>query len=442
MNGISEDIIDYAIFHKVRAAEVYIENKKYESIVYDTLKKIKKFEQGIGIRLFFDDYYMYLSFNELNKNQILSRLKQLFIDNSVEANAIQSLFTDSSHGNVSLSKVKFPAANALLEEKVREIQRQMGSKRIQFRITQEEKAIEILNSNNCIITKNHAYTRAEGSILHDNKYIAKGTLGFEGIDLNPILIDKVMDKAIDQLSLNNLEKETLVAGYYPAVVSNGSGGILLHEICGHPLELHSIVNGQSIFKNNLNQRIASDRVNIVDNPLIKGEWGSSQYDDEGNGTASNTLIENGIVKNFLCDRFNSYLSNFQANGSARRESYRFPPTSRMSNTYLLPGESNPNEMLEGIERGIFIKEFTEGSIDVATGDFRVGIKEAYLIENGRVNKLLTNKLVLGNALETLLNLDLIGNDFSFSKHFCKGVSGRIPVSVGQPTVRYKLLNIR
>lgn len=444
MDKIAEEVIDYALFHKAYGAEVFLENTTEKTTIYDTSQgeKVKcDFEQGIGIRLFFKNHYMYLSFNELNKNGILSKLKQLITNRDKNQN-INIFHFFGNMFNPDLVMMEEPCILPILNEEVESYHKQLKFLRIRVKTIQEKKEIQILNSNNILKSKKLGHTKVYANLFNENKITSKGLVNIRGTKLDRLNINQSIEKAIKQSLLTDMKKETLVAENYPVIVGNGSGGILLHEICGHPLELRAVVHEKSFLRNTLNTKITSDKVTIIDDPLLEVGWGSNLIDDEGTDTTPTFLLENGIVKNFLCDQFNGSMSNFNTNGAARRESYRYPPTSRMSNTYLLPGEDKAEELINEVKMGVYIKELTEGGIDVVTGDFRVGIKEAYMIEKGKITKPIANRLVIGNANEALQHLEKIADDLSFSNHFCRAVSGRIPVSVGQPTVKYKSLNIR
>ncbi|WP_252503070.1 TldD/PmbA family protein [Sporosarcina sp. Marseille-Q4943] len=444
-NEFANEIIDYALFHKASGVEVYIENTERVVSTYDTASvstEHRIIEEGVGIRVFFSDHYIYLAFNDFDINEIFRVIKSIVKDRvrSIEQQHIYQYFARNYDRPHDADRV--PRTIPLLEQASQLYYNQSIIPRVRLRTIQEFKGVEILNADNNFRSKEHAYTRIHSTIFDSQQKLSHSMSGVSSTNVEVATILDTIEKAIHYQTINSAKKVTLPPGSYPAVVGSGTGGILLHEICGHPLELQAVVNGHSVLKDKLNMKIAPETITIVDNPLYKKEWGSSLYDDEGNPTSNNVLIQNGVLRNYLCDRFNGSLSQILANGAARRESYRYPPTARMSNTYLLPGEHDFDFLFEGIVKGVYIKELTEGAIDVATGKYQAGIKEAFLIENGRIKDPITNQIVMGNALETLENLNLVGNDLKLSKQFCGAKSGRIPVSIGQPTVRYNFLTIR
>lgn len=164
----------------------------------------------------------------------------------------------------------------------------------------------------------------------------------------------------------------------PVIITNGFGGLFFHEACGHSLEASGVAKGNSEFSGKLGQKVASDKLTLIDDGSIPGQWGSLKVDDEGVPTQKNVLIENGILKGYMVDKLNARRMGCAPTGSSRRQSFRFAPTSRMTNTYIAPGESTPEEMIAATERGIFVNSINAGSVNPATGEFNFNTSETFL----------------------------------------------------------------
>jgi TldD protein len=230
------------------------------------------------------------------------------------------------------------------------------------------------------------------------------------------------------------------AGYAPSakmpvILGNGFGGVIFHEACGHALEATSVGIKNSYFTDKLGEQIASTVVSARDNATIDGSWGSYATDDEGNTSSDLLLIENGILKNYLIDELGARRMNSKPTGCARRQNYSYAPTSRMSNTYICNGESDPKDIIANTEYGLYCTQMGGGSVDTSTGDFNFAANEAFMIRDGKIAEPVRGATLIGKGQEILKNIDMVGNDLELSAGMCGSVSGGVPVTVGQPTIR-------
>ena len=232
-----------------------------------------------------------------------------------------------------------------------------------------------------------------------------------------------------------LDAKECPSGKFPVIIGNGWGGVIFHEACGHQLEASSVAKNLSVFSNKLGEKIASDIVTAYDDGTIPNEWGSNVIDDEGNETNKNLLIENGILKGYLIDDFNGRRMNAKGNGACRRESYKYEPTSRMSNTYIAAGRSTPEEIIANTKLALYAVSFNGGSVNPATGEFNFGCSEAYIVKDGKICEPVRGATLIGKATEILKHIDMVGNDLAFGQGNCGASSGSIPTNVGQPTIR-------
>jgi len=225
------------------------------------------------------------------------------------------------------------------------------------------------------------------------------------------------------------------AGKMPVVISNGFGGVIFHEACGHALEATSVAKGASVFSGKLGQRVASEVVSAIDDPTIPNAWGSASIDDEGKQTMPNLLIEKGVLKSYMVDRLNGIKMSMVSTSSGRRQDYTFPPTSRMSNTFILAGNMLPEEIISATEYGLYAKSLGGGSVTPSTGEYNFAVTEGYLINKGRITEPVRGATLIGKGHETLQKIDLVGSDLAREQGMCGSVSGAIPADVGQPTIR-------
>lgn len=238
-----------------------------------------------------------------------------------------------------------------------------------------------------------------------------------------------------------LHAEEMTGGEMPVVIHNGFGGVILHEACVHGLEATSVAKGMSVFCGKVGQKVASDIVNAVDDGTHPDLWGSINVDDEGTPSKRNLLIENGILRGYLVDKRNSFKMDHPITGSSRRESYKYQTTSRMTNTYFLPGESTFEEIIDNTKFGLFAKEMGGGSVNPATGEFNFAVNVAYMIEDGKITRPVKGATLVGSGKDVLLRIDMIANNLEYGYGMCGSQSGSIPTIVGQPTIRVSHMTV-
>ena len=227
------------------------------------------------------------------------------------------------------------------------------------------------------------------------------------------------------------------SGPQTVVLAPGWSGILLHEAVGHGLEADFIRKGTSLFAGKLGEKVASELVTVIDDGTVAGGRGSINVDDEGNPGERKVLIENGVLKGYLYDHLNARLTGQRSTGSGRRQSFRYAPLPRMTNTYLAPGDQTPEEIISGVERGLYCRQFGGGQVDISNGNFVFEISEAYLIEEGEITKPVKGAMLIGVGPEALKNVSAVGCDASHDPGLgtCGKDGQAVPVGVGLPTVR-------
>ncbi len=431
-------------------AEVFFEDSRFESINVGA-GKVKSINSevvsGVGIRVMKGCFYAYAATNDLSEAGLLKaaaeaaaaiKEKTIISDirllRDVSENKHKCLKTPFSLPKADKIDILHHAAETALKADER-IKRADGS------IGESFRRILVANSEG-LWAEEERYRNTfrlmaiaeDGNSRYSSFFSRARTDGLDfylhgGLDTD---INKMAEA-----SVRMLYSENCPAGRMPVVLMQGRGALLFHEACGHSLEATAVAKKTSVLYGRQGQQIANEQITLMDDGTMPGMWGTTAIDDEGNKTRNNVLIENGILKNYLVDKFNGRLMKAEANGCSRRESYLIPPTSRMNNTYLAGGKYVSEEIISSVKNGLYVVDFSGGSVDTASGNFNFSANQAYLIENGKITKPVRGAKLVGNSAEVLMNIDMVGNDFVMDKGLwtCGSLSGKVPVSHGMPTVR-------
>lgn len=244
-------------------------------------------------------------------------------------------------------------------------------------------------------------------------------------------------------ALVNLEAVAAPAGTLPVVLGSGWSGVLLHEAVGHGLEGDFNRKGSSAYSGRVGEKVASSLCTIVDDGTLAGRRGSLSVDDEGTPTQCTTLIENGVLKGYMQDKLNARLMGVAATGNGRRESYSHLPMPRMTNTYMLAGESDPEEIIRSVKKGIYCANLGGGQVDITSGKFVFSTSEAYLIEDGKITAPVKGATLIGNGPEAMARVSMVGNDLALDSGVgtCGKDGQSVPVGVGQPTLKIDAMTV-
>jgi TldD protein len=265
------------------------------------------------------------------------------------------------------------------------------------------------------------------------------TIGFELFD--KVDVEEVARRAANQ-ALTKLRARPAPSGSMPVVIKAGSGGVLFHEACGHGLEADLVGKGASVYRGRVGEQVASPLVTLIDDGTMTAEWGAITIDDEGHPSQRNTLIEDGVLTDYMWDFLRSRKEGRKQSGNGRRQSYMYLPMVRMTNTFVTNGTEDPEEIIRATDHGVYVAHLGGGSVNTATGDFVFGMTEAYLIEDGEITEPLREGNLIGNGPQVLRDIDLLGNDFAMGNPGTCGKDGQgVPVGDGQPTLRVKALTI-
>lgn len=237
-----------------------------------------------------------------------------------------------------------------------------------------------------------------------------------------------------------LHADFVTSGIYPVILSNQFGGVIFHEACGHLLETTAVQSNSTPFANKKGEKIAHENLTAWDEGFWQNGFGSLDMDDEGMPVQRTLLIENGILRNFICDRAGNLLTGHPRTGSGRRQNYTYAPASRMRNTYIGKGNYSKEDMFASIDKGIYCKKLGGGSVG-GTGDFNFAVEEAWMIENGKVTKPVKGATLIGQAVDIMQRISMSGNDLDLAAGFCGSVSGSIYVTVGQPHIKVDSITV-
>ena len=259
-----------------------------------------------------------------------------------------------------------------------------------------------------------------------------GFCGFEF--LSDERVEAFIKSTVERLS-GLLDAREAPMGTRTVVLASEAGGTMIHEAIGHGLEADLAMEGLSCYKGMLGQAIAGPLIDVVDDKTLPFRRGTYAFDDEGTASRRTVLVEKGILKNYLFDRFHAMKYNMPSTANGRRESYRFKPIPRMSNTLILPGADDPEAIIRSVDKGLLVKKMGGGQVDTVRGDFVFEIQEGYLIENGQVGPMVRNATMMGNGPKVLKEIDMVGNDIGFGIGTCGKDGQGVPVADAQPTLR-------
>jgi TldD protein len=430
-------------------AEIYVEDRTSLNLQLDESKlekAIRGADRGAGIRVFFGNFVAYAYTDDLSEESLLKA--------AAVARAAASGNSTSSIVDLTLRKspLEYPvekpfdsmsiAEKAALLGKMDETARAYDPRvsQVQAAYREMRRRVWIFNSDGVYVeddrniaeVRNVVYAR-EGDVIQRASESFGGQMGLELLDKNdPIAISRLNA----EVAVRMLGAQPAPAGEMTVVMCNGWGGVLFHEACGHQMEADFITKGSSAYAGKVGEQIASPLITAIDDATIPGRRGSFRFDDDGTPAQKTVLIENGVLREYMWDLVEARRAGRESTGNGRRESFRHMPLPRMTNTYIAAGEHDPDEIIQSVDKGLYIKSMAGGQADIAKGDFVFSATEAYLIEGGKLTTPVRGATVMGNGPEVLRQIDMLGNDFAFDPGIgmCgKGQGAR--VSVGQPTIR-------
>ncbi|WDM85733.1 metalloprotease TldD [Ehrlichia sp. JZT12] len=402
--------------------------------------------QGFGLRSFCKELTAFVCSSEITEREIISA-----------ASLVKSINNSGNGGIVHLKESQSllypdinPLQNMTFDSKVKLLQevdtylRNKSSyvKQVKTALSAQWKVVQIILPDGSKVHDVRPLVRFNVCVILEKSGRKEiGTSGHGGRSSYEEFIgdgkwQPIADEALRQ-ALINLESVPAPAGEMTVVLGPGWPGVLLHEAVGHGLEGDFNRKKVSAFSNSIGKKIAANGVTVVDDGTMLGRRGSINIDDEGMPSSYNVLIQDGILVNYMQDKMNANLMNTCSTGNGRRQSYRDVVMPRMTNTYMLPGNYSPEEIISSVKKGIYAVNFSGGQVDITSGKFVFSASEGYLIENGKVTSPIKGATIIGNGPDVLTKVSMIGNDLALDSGIgtCSKNGQEIPVGVGQPTLK-------
>jgi TldD protein len=455
--GDIEKIMSLLLSSPVDAADIYFQSSHSESWVMEggIIKEgSHNIEQGAGVRVVSGEKTGFAYSDRIELPVLLEA-----------ANNVKAIVRQGQDTQVGLVKATswpqyYPAANplkSLADQHKIDLLRKVESETRKLDSRIEEVIVSLIGAHESILVANQDGSLAADVrplvrmnvtvIVEENGHREQGSMGGGGRSNYNYFIDQ--DRALEygkeavRQALVNLEAEEAPAGNMTVILGPGWPGILLHEAIGHGLEGDFNRKGTSAFSSRVGERVASDLCTVVDDGTLQGRRGSLSIDDEGTPTEKTVLIENGILKGYMQDKLNARLMGVKPTGNGRRESYANLPMPRMTNTYMLPGPHNPEEIIKSVKKGLYAKNFAGGQVDITSGKFVFSASEAYLIENGKITRAIKGATLIGNGPDVLTKVSMVGTDLELDSGVgtCGKDGQSVPVGVGQPTLKIDGLTV-
>jgi TldD protein len=451
-SSVMERLLGSTLAGRVDHADLYLEYRASEDLVLEegAVKKASRhLSQGAGIRAQSGERTGYAHTDDLSLPNLedAARQARAIADRASSSAVVAVGRPGAPHDLYTLSepplaadlgrKVKLLGSiDALargLDGRVREVIASLGS---------EEVVVLIATPSGWTVGDVRPLTRLNVTVIVDDGGKREiGTYGGGGRAAFDFFLEEdrwrqYASEAVRQ-ALVKLDAVDAPAGFLTVVLGPGWPGVLLHEAVGHGLESDFNRKGTSAFSGRLGEQVASELVTVVDDGTIENRRGSLNVDDEGVPTARNVLIENGILRGYMQDRLNARLMGSPVTGNGRRESYAHPPMPRMTNTFMLAGEDDPEAIIRSVPHGLYAVNFGGGQVDITSGRFVFSASEAYLIEDGRVTAPVKGATLIGNGPEALTRVTRVGHDLKLDEGVgtCGKDGQSVPVGVGLPTIR-------
>jgi TldD protein len=436
--------------------ELFVEETFSENVTFDDNKvKSASFdnEKGFGLRGVTGDSVSFYHSSELDDKNVDKALKLL----KKKKTANKNLDTNNQlKKNEKLYEPHNPINDFKLDEKIKILEninnyaRKLDSavKEVSVSLNGNYQNVEIFKKDGISLFDSRPLVRLNVNISVEKKgKVETGSFGMGG----RYSYKKLLTEKNWKISLNNAYNQALIkliaeatpAGEQTVILGPGWPGILLHEAIGHGLEGDFNRKKTSAFYNLVNQSVASDQITVVDDGTIFNRRGSLTIDDEGTPSQNTVLIENGILKNFMQDRLNARLMGQSPTGNGRRQSYAHIPMPRMTNTYMLKGKYEHEELIKSTKKGIYATQFSGGQVDITSGKFVFSASEAYKIENGKITKPLKGATLIGNGPDILKQVSMVGNNLELDNGIgtCGKDGQMVPVGVGQPSLKINKLTV-
>lgn len=448
-------VLNVALTTNADFAEVFIEDKfqtnaSMLSSKVENVANSKVF--GIGVRVARGYHTVYGYTNSPKEEDLVKLASDLAQSFAGESRNIEFELEEMKKGNT--HKIKILPSEVSIDEKVDLLRRADKAAReydkeisqVAVRYQDYVQKIWLANSEGTYVHDIRVRTRLGINSVGANEETKQsgfnGPGGHYGFEFYSEVINvEEAAKEASRVAITMLHADECPSGKMPVVIDNGFGGVIFHEACGHSLEATSVAKGASVFAGKKGEVIASKLVTAIDDGTIANAWGSATYDDEGNLQKRRVLIKDGVLNSYMIDKLNAKRMDDECTNSGRRESYRYEPTSRMTNTYIDNGESTFEEIIAATKYGLYAKKMGGGSVNPPTGDFNFSVGEGYMIRDGKIAEPVRGATLVGTGAEALLKVDMVANNLLTAQGMCGSASGSIPTDVGQPTIRVSEITV-
>ena len=451
--SIIEDTINTALANGGDFAEVFVENKVTNSInlVNGKIDSANTgIDYGVGIRVINQTNEIYVYTNNDKRDNLLKlaqKAASMFEKRDIQNESLQYIDYKNLH------PIKVWPKDVNQNQKVELIKKAYQKAdnyddlitQVVVGLSDYTQNVQIANSNGVFVEDERTRVRmgiqAVATLKGEKQtgYLGPGShMGFEFFD--EIDIEKKAREAA-RMAVTMIKAGHAPQGKMPVIIDNKFGGVIFHEACGHGLEATSVAKNNSVFANKLGEKIASEKVTAIDDGTLPNAWGSQNFDDEGHPAQRNILIKDGVLKGYMVDFLNGRRLDMESTGSGRRQSYRYSPTSRMTNTFIDNGQYSPDDIISQTEYGLYAKHMGGGSVNPATGEFNFNVREGYIVENGEIKKPVRGATLIGKGADILKKIDMVGNNLDIAEGMCGSISGSVPAGVGQPTIRVSELTV-
>jgi len=429
-------------------ADIFYEYVQPTSIVFEEgkiEKVISGIDIGVGLRVIYQDKTAYAYTNQITDEGLFE------IADAVSCACRGKIFEKDISLMVKSPEIKhsikIPPQEISIDEKVALVKRasdvaRSGDRRIKQvkvvyvdsvrRIAVANTVGELVEDYRTGIIFTVQVVAAHNDVIQTGSEPIGGFIGFELFEEHPP--EKVAEIASTR-ALKMLQARRAPGGGMSVVLSSEAGGTMIHEAIGHGLEADLAQMGLSVYSGRIEEEVASPLVTVVDDATLAHQRGSYAFDDEGVRAQRTILVEQGVLKGYLYDRLTAMKDHTLSTGNGRRESYQSRPLPRMSNTFILPGQMCPEEIVRSTPQGLFVKKMGGGQVNTINGDFVFEVSEGYLIENGKIGEAVRGATLTGNGPALLKKIDMVGNDFGFGIGTCGKDGQGVPVSDAQPTLR-------
>lgn len=452
---ILEQVLEEALKKGGDFAEIYIEEKQLSNVFCED-NRIEKVnsgrEKGAGIRVVREGKTSYVYTTDLSAEGLLkaARVVRHAVTEGEKTLQVQSLVAKKPPFTISCKRlpdvVSFDekiegvlAANKRARDVSEEI------RQVTVAAGDLHKKVIIANSNGDLAEDDRTRIRllvsavaSRDGIIQTGYESAGGVCGWELLE--EISFEDMAEKAA-RLAVNMLSARPAPAGRMPVVMSSEAGGTMVHEACGHGLEADLVQKGLSVYKDKMGEKVAADGVSVIDDATLDGKYGTFSFDDEGTYGQRTVLINNGILEQYMYDRLTAVKDGKDSTGNGRRESYQEKPIPRMSNTFIAPGQDDPEEIIKSTSSGLLVRKMGGGQVNTTNGDFVFDVPEAYIIEDGEVKYPVRGATLTGNGPKVLNSIDRVGKDLGFGIGVCGKDGQGVPVADAQPTIRIKELTV-